>query len=109
MEKTSLLHFYSQLPQMASLNVKKSGVCNNIVVFEATVQPLLALKEGTSTGYSALFFLDLPVELRKAFSLILRTLALGHFKTLTCWGKSHANQQSFCLHTAIVLPLTNCA
>lgn len=51
-----MLHFYSQLPQMASLNVKKSGVCNNIVVFEATNQPLLALKEGTSIGFSALFF-----------------------------------------------------
>lgn len=56
MEKTSLLHFYSQLPQMASLNVKKSGVCNNTVVFEATNQPPLALKEGPSIGFSALFF-----------------------------------------------------
>lgn len=51
-----MLGFYSQLPQMASLNVKKSGVCNHIVVFEATNQPLLALKEGTSIGFSALFF-----------------------------------------------------
>lgn len=51
-----MLHFYSQLPQMASLNVIESGVCNNVVVFEATNQPLLALKEGTSIGFSALFF-----------------------------------------------------